>query len=151
MCVLIFSKTFVSNGTIFGEEGGDTEHKMCVLIFTLQLLSQTALFSGRRGELLNTECVFWFSLQLLSQILFILRRTERVIIINALTSSSKVPVIVVRFHETLIFSTDFRKIIKYQILWISFQWKPSCSKRSKGRTDRHDEANSRFSQFCESA
>jgi len=29
----------------------------------------------------------------------------------------------------------------------SFQWEPSCSVR----TDRHDEANSRFSLFCERA
>jgi len=33
----------------------------------------------------------------------------------------------------------------------SFQWKSSCSMRSDRRTDRHDEANSRFSQFCERA
>ena len=31
-----------------------------------------------------------------------------------------------------------------------FQWERSCSLRTKGRqTDRHDEANSCFSQFCE--
>ena len=37
----------------------------------------------------------------------------------------------------------------------SVQWEPSCSTRKEGqrdgRTDRHDEANSRFSQFCERA
>jgi hypothetical protein len=27
------------------------------------------------------------------------------------------------------------------------QWKPSCP--MGGRTDRHDEANNRFAQFCE--
>jgi len=26
---------------------------------------------------------------------------------------------------------------------------PSCSMRREGRTDRHDEANKRLSQFCE--
>jgi len=71
VCFDFLSTTFVSNGTIFGEEeGGATEHKMCVLIFSLQLLSQ---------------------------ILFILRRTERVII-NVLTSSRNVQVIFVRFQ-----------------------------------------------------
>ena len=44
-------------------------------------------------------------------------------------------------------SRHFRKIFGYQILWKSVQWKPSCSMR----TDRRDEVNSRFSQFCESA
>ena len=102
-----------------------------------------------RGEwgLLNVKCVFWFSLQRLSQILFILSRTERVITINVLTPSRKVPVIIVRFQWNFNLLNRFPKILKYQISWKSFQWKPSCSMR----TDRHDEANSRFSQFCERA
>ena len=47
----------------------------------------------------------------------------------------------------LIFSTDFRKMLKYQISSKSFSWYPSCSMRTEGQTDRHDEGNSRFSQF----
>jgi len=45
------------------------------------------------------------------------------------------------------FSADLRKLFKYQISWKSVQWKPSTSMR----TDRHDKANSHFSQICESA
>ena len=33
------------------------------------------------------------------------------------------------------FSTDFLKILEYQISWKSVQWKPSCSIRTDGRTD----------------
>jgi len=53
--------------------------------------------------------------------------------------------------DTWIFSTDFRDIPKYQISWRSVHWEPSCSMRTDKRTDRHDGAKSRFSQFCESA
>jgi hypothetical protein len=46
----------------------------------------------------------------------------------------------------------FEKFLKYQISWKSVQWEPSCfmgtDGQTDGRTDRHDEANSRFSQFA---
>ena len=48
------------------------------------------------------------------------------------------------FNETLIFSTDFPKIRKYQISWKSVHWEPSCSKR----TDRYDEALIAFRNFA---
>jgi len=39
----------------------------------------------------------------------------------------------------------FEKILRYQISWKSVQWESS----SYTRADRHDEANSRFSQLYE--
>ena len=49
------------------------------------------------------------------------------------------------YKGSWIFSTDFRKIFKYQISWKFVQWEPSCSMRTDGKTYRHDEDNSRFS------
>ena len=43
-----------------------------------------------------------------------------------------------------IFSTDYREILKYQILQKSVQWEQSCSMRTDVRTDGHEDANSRF-------
>ena len=53
------------------------------------------------------------------------------------------------FNETGIFSIDFGKTFKYEISRKSVPLERKYCMRTDGRTDRHDEANSRFSQFCE--
>jgi hypothetical protein len=77
-------------------------------------------------------------------------RTERGMIKNVYWSSCKVPVTRIRFNETLIFWIDFRIILKYQIF---MKIRPVGAElfHADGRTDRHEDANSRFSQFCERA
>jgi hypothetical protein len=90
-----------------------------------------------RKALLNIKHVFWFTLQLLCETFLILSRIERDIIINVHTVSLHVtyPLFLSDINETLIFSTDFRKIHRYQISWKSVQWEPSCSMRTDGQTD----------------
>ena len=61
----------------------------------------------------------------------------------------KYPLFLSDLNGTLIFSIDFRK--KYSN--IEYRENPFSGSRVVpfGRTDRHDEANSRFSQFYERA
>jgi len=59
----------------------------------------------------------------------------------------KYPLFLSYFNGSGILRTAFLKTPKYQMSWKSVQWEPSCSLG----TDGHDEANSRFSQFCERA
>ena len=76
------------------------------------------------------KCLFWFSLQLSSETFLILRRTKRGIIIRVHKPVCKVFALMSDFNKTGIFSTDFRKILKYQ--------HPSSSSRlvPRGRADR---------------
>jgi len=48
----------------------------------------------------------------------------------------KYPIFLSDFNKTWILLTDFREILKYQISRKSVWWKPSCSTRADGRTDR---------------
>ena len=86
-----------------------------------------------RKKIVSIKCTFSVSLQLLSETFHILRRSERYIIINVLTSSCKVPVILVRFIETKFSLRIFIK--KYSN--IQFLDKPFNGSRAVpcGRTD----------------
>ena len=47
----------------------------------------------------------------------------------------KYPLFLSDFSDILTLSTDFRKMLQYQISWKSFQWKPICSTRTDRQTD----------------
>jgi hypothetical protein len=85
---------------------------------------------------------------LLSETFLILRRTRRDTILNLYRPSRKVPVLFPGFNKTWIFSTEFRNILKYQILWKSIQWDSSCSTRTDRWTDKHEADTSRFPHFA---
>ena len=134
---------------------------LCAVISSLRgstisfhIISYTARFSGGKKKVAEHKtCVLIFSTD--SSETFLTPRTiQRDIVINIHnTSSCKVgyPLFLSAFNETWILSTDFPKILKYQIPWKFVQWEPSCSMRTGRRRDTRDEANSRFSRFCELA
>ena len=73
------------------------------------------------------------TLQLLSELFLSLRRNERDEKM-CIGRHVKCPLFLSDFNETLIFSADFRKPLNYQISLKPFQWEPSCSMRTDGRT-----------------
>jgi hypothetical protein len=62
----------------------------------------------------------------------------------------EVPVIILRFESNLKFHDRFSKRSRIQIL-LKIRPLEAALFHADGQTDRHDEANSRFQEFCESA
>jgi len=84
----------------------------------------------RKKNVLHRKCLFWFSLQLLFGTFLILRRIQRGMIINIYWSYVNYRVHLSEFNETSLVSTNFPKIFKYQISWISVRWEPWQTWRS---------------------
>jgi hypothetical protein len=90
-------------------------------IFIHYLISGTIL----ENKLLKTKCVFWFSLRILSETFPILIRIEQDMIKMYTGLHVKYPFFFSDFNETWIFSTIFRKILKFKISLKPVQWEPS--------------------------
>jgi hypothetical protein len=90
------------------------------LIVTCGLSGYTIFFhiSHKRHDFRRVtehKSVFWFSLQLSSETFLIPRGNERDMIKNVHGLHIKYPLFLSDFNETWIFSTVFRKPLKYQI------------------------------------
>jgi len=57
---------------------------------------------------------------------------------------TKFPIFSSDFKQIWIYSKEFRRSPRYQILRKSVQWELRYYMQSDGRTDRHDECNRRF-------
>jgi hypothetical protein len=100
---------------------------------------------------LNTKYVLWLSLQLLSDISHSQKKLTRYDKKTCIGLHIMFPLFLSDFNETLIFSIEFlinpqiSNIIKICPVGAEFII------RAGGQTNRHNEANSRISQFCECA
>jgi hypothetical protein len=105
------------------------------------------IFEKKKKKLPNSECVLIYPTNL-SEAYLIVRRTERDGVKNLYWCSCKVPVILVRFEWNLSFLDRF---LKNPQISNFIKLRPVGAElfHADGRTDGHDEAISRFSQFCE--
>ena len=123
---------------------------ICGHVPTLQYFSTLSheRHDFRKKTLLNTKCVFWFSLQILCETFLIIRGKERDMIKNVHLSSCKG-----RHSYPFLIKIKVSKQSLEKSSNIKFHENPSGGSGVVpcGRTERHDEANSRFSQFREHA
>ena len=122
---------------------------------SVRLYTIFSTFSHKQPQflknILNTKCVFLFSLEFLSDSFLLLRRTELDIITNVHQSSCTVPLFLSGFNVTWIFSTDFRRILKYQI---SLKIRPGgvelfyTDRWTDGRTDGRTDMTKLIVAFC---
>jgi hypothetical protein len=115
----------------------------CLALQYFTTLCQTVRFSKKKKVAEHKMCVLIRSTIFVWNISYSKKKWASYFICVGL--HVKHPLFLSDFNETLIFSTDFLKILKFQISWKFVRWEPSCSLR----TDRRDEANSHFSEFCE--
>jgi hypothetical protein len=112
---------------------------LCAVLCIYDLSGCTAFFhnmsqTARFLEKILKKCVFIFCI-ILSETFLILKIIQRDIIIKLHRSLFKYLLFLSDFNETWIFSTDFRKILSYQISWKPVEWEPNCSMRLDRRID----------------
>jgi len=101
----------------------------CTVFLSHYLVNGT---NFEKKRLLNIIWVFWFPLQLWNSSHS--KRNSARLIKNVYWSSCKVPVFRDSLNEAWIISTDFRKILEYQILYKSVHRESNWSMRTDRRT-----------------
>ena len=103
----------------------------------------------RKNKILNIKCVFQVSLQILPETFLIPRVIKRDITVNVHGYSRNC----LQNFKKLEFSRQiFEKYSNIKFDKDSPSWSPAAPcRRTDGQANRHEEADSRFSQFLESA
>jgi hypothetical protein len=109
----------------------------------------------RKKSYWTQKRVFWNYLQLLFETFLILRWNERDVVKNVHWFSCKVPFILVQlkwklnfFFDRFLKNTRISNVMKIRPVGAELF---HTDRRTDWQRDRHDEANSRFSQLCERA
>ena len=89
----------------------------------------------QKKKVIEQKGVFWFSLQILSETFLILRITRQIWWKMYIGLHAKRLLFLPDFNKSWTFLTDFRKIVKYQILCTSLQWEPGCFVVTAGHAD----------------
>ena len=93
----------------------------CLSLLYLSTLFHKCLDFRKKKKLMNMKWVFWFSSHLLSETCLILRRKSELWWQIYIGPDMKYLLFLSDLSGTWIFSTEFRKILKYQISWKSIQ------------------------------
>jgi hypothetical protein len=135
VCVCVFVTLLIEHAmrmrhTVICDQSPST------IFFPLSLIKQL------RRKVYRTQNAYFFFCSTLYETFLILRKNELNLTKMSYFPSCTGSLFLSKFNQTLIFTTDFRKIILYQIWWTSIQLEPSDSVGTDGRTALLVEANS---------
>ena len=105
---------------------------VCVCHTFLHYLMNSMIF---RKKVSKHKIVFWLSLLLFPETFLILRRIQWDIILSYQVLHVKYLLFLSDFNKTWPFSTNFQKILEYQISQKSIHWEPRCSMWMDWQTD----------------
>ena len=105
-------------------------------------------YNDFRKKFLNIKCFFLFYLQLSFETFLNLKRIQQETVIRTQVFKSSIHSLFVSyFNETWIFSTNYWKILTYEIFWTSDLWEPIFSARTDRQTDRQTDMTRRIVAF----
>ena len=108
---------------------------LCSSNIFFHIISQKARFSKKKNYLTWNVC-FYFIYNLCLKHFSFYEEMSEIWSGMYIRFHGKCQLFLSDLNENWICSTDFLKLLKYEISWKSVEWEPSCSQRTDGYTDR---------------